>query len=689
MYFGGSAASTRYREAKDSIVDREAILHSLRRRHANHLAHKRRIVKIEHSVRSRRDATTRAGRSGQRSQNDCADRQSSPARHSIHPSWHLVSVSTRRGKNISTITRKLPLANAPLLPQHRTLRRSIHSRRLLRLRPPPYPALPRPLDRLHRLLRRHLDAGHRRHLADDRPHRISPLLIALMQTAASLPVLILGLLAGATADIFDRRKLLIFWQAWMLVSVAILAVLNLSSATSRPGLCSPSPSLLNVGSAMNNPAWQAIVPELVPRDPHPSTSVALNAASNNLARALGPAARRPHGRRLHVRPHRRRLGLRAQRTSPSPASSGSSSTGSEPPSSSPHFPPSASPAPSVAASATSATRLQLQSLARPRLRILPFLRLRHLVTACRRRKKRSPPKASSPLTAPSATASSTAALGLGAVAGATQVARIRANASPPIKFSLVATLYEAFTLLVLAFLPQPWMHHPHPHRLRRLPGPASMSSINTSVQLAVPPWVTARALGTYLMTFQGGMTLGSVLWGLHRRALLALPTALATAAARSCVITLPLRPSLQNPARAKSPDFSPYQFKRPAPQLVDPLASSPAPHTSISPTLSSRKGPSASPSITTSPSISYARLHPPPSTPCACRSPPRWRHPLGHLPRRRRSHPPQRVLHHGILARLSPLARAHHRRRHPHPRPRIRHSQRGRTSTRHPPGLRP
>src|SRR6202162_4284724 len=42
----------------------------------------------------------------------------------------------------------------------------------------------------------------------------SPLLIALMQTAASLPVLCLGLLAGATADIFDRRRLLIFWQAW-------------------------------------------------------------------------------------------------------------------------------------------------------------------------------------------------------------------------------------------------------------------------------------------------------------------------------------------------------------------------------------------------------------------------------------------------------------------------------------------
>ena len=69
----------------------------------------------------------------------------------------------------------------------------------------------------------------------------SPLLIALMQTAAALPVLFLGLLAGATADIFDRRRLLIFWQAWMLVSVAS-SPSSPSSATSPPGPSSPSPS---------------------------------------------------------------------------------------------------------------------------------------------------------------------------------------------------------------------------------------------------------------------------------------------------------------------------------------------------------------------------------------------------------------------------------------------------------------
>lgn len=115
----------------------------------------------------------------------------------------------------------------------------------------------------------------------------SPLLIALMQTAASLPVLLFGLLGGATADIFDRRKLLIFWQAWMLASVAILAVLTFFGFISPWALLAFT-FLLNIGSAMNNPAWQSIVPELVPRELIPDT-VSLNAASNNLARAVGPA----------------------------------------------------------------------------------------------------------------------------------------------------------------------------------------------------------------------------------------------------------------------------------------------------------------------------------------------------------------------------------------------------------------
>jgi len=114
----------------------------------------------------------------------------------------------------------------------------------------------------------------------------SPLLIALMQTAASLPVLLLGLLAGATADIFDRRKLLIFWQAWMLGSVGILAILTFLGHLSPWALLAFT-FLLNIGSAMNNPAWQAIVPELVPRPQLPA-ALALNGVAMNTSRIIGP-----------------------------------------------------------------------------------------------------------------------------------------------------------------------------------------------------------------------------------------------------------------------------------------------------------------------------------------------------------------------------------------------------------------
>src|SRR5262249_582199 len=115
----------------------------------------------------------------------------------------------------------------------------------------------------------------------------SPLLIALMQTAASLPVLLLGLPAGAMADVFDRRRLLIFWQSWMLLAAALLSVLTFAGLVS-PWILLPLTFLLGGGGALNNPAWQAGVPELVPRAELPD-AIALNSAGFNLARAVGPA----------------------------------------------------------------------------------------------------------------------------------------------------------------------------------------------------------------------------------------------------------------------------------------------------------------------------------------------------------------------------------------------------------------
>jgi MFS family permease/quinol monooxygenase YgiN len=115
----------------------------------------------------------------------------------------------------------------------------------------------------------------------------TPFMVALMQTAENAPFFLLALPAGALADIVDRRRMLLFTQAWMLVAAVALALLTLL------GLATPTVLLLltfalGLGAAMNAPAWQAIVPELVPRA-ELSTAVSLNSVAFNIARALGPA----------------------------------------------------------------------------------------------------------------------------------------------------------------------------------------------------------------------------------------------------------------------------------------------------------------------------------------------------------------------------------------------------------------
>src|SRR4051794_8791099 len=115
----------------------------------------------------------------------------------------------------------------------------------------------------------------------------SPLLVALMQTATSLPVFLVGLPAGALADVVDRRKLLLVTEAWMLLTALALGLLTLAGLISAWTLLVFT-FVLGLGAALNGPAWQAIIPELVERQELQS-AVALNSAGFNLARALGPA----------------------------------------------------------------------------------------------------------------------------------------------------------------------------------------------------------------------------------------------------------------------------------------------------------------------------------------------------------------------------------------------------------------
>ena len=115
----------------------------------------------------------------------------------------------------------------------------------------------------------------------------SPFLVGMVLTAATLPVFLVMLPAGAIADMVDRRRLLLFAQWWMVVASAALGILALTHRVTPTGLLVFT-FLLGLGAVLNDPAWQAITPEVVSRENH-SAAVALNSAGFNVARAVGPA----------------------------------------------------------------------------------------------------------------------------------------------------------------------------------------------------------------------------------------------------------------------------------------------------------------------------------------------------------------------------------------------------------------
>ena len=115
----------------------------------------------------------------------------------------------------------------------------------------------------------------------------SPLMVSLVQAAAAIPVFLVVLPAGALADMVDRRRLLLFTQSWMIVAAVALGILTLFNAVS-PWMLLVFTFVMGLGAVMNDPAWQAITPEVVSPARHAS-AVALNSAGFNVARAVGPA----------------------------------------------------------------------------------------------------------------------------------------------------------------------------------------------------------------------------------------------------------------------------------------------------------------------------------------------------------------------------------------------------------------
>lgn len=322
----------------------------------------------------------------------------------------------------------------------------------------------------------------------------SSVLIALLTTMASLPLFLVGLPAGALADVVGRRHLVLMTQGWMLAVACLLGGLS-AVGWITPWLLLGLTFLLGLGGALGAPAWQAIVPQLVPRH-ELAAAVALNSAGFNLARAIGPAlggliiaAAGPTTVFLlnaasylgiivviyQWQPSERVLTAPAERVGSAVAAGI-------------RFARYSSPLRAVLMR-TGAFIVSASAL----WALLPVVASRQLGL--------------------SATGYGIllGSIGIGALGGASILPRLHARLSVD---QLVVTLTFVFAtgMLAVAYL----------HNLVLLNtalvgvGIAWLtinSSFNVTVQTTAPPWVQARALGVYLLVFQGSFAAGSAAWG--------------------------------------------------------------------------------------------------------------------------------------------------------------------------------
>jgi len=322
----------------------------------------------------------------------------------------------------------------------------------------------------------------------------SAVLVALVQTATNLPVFLLGVPAGAVADIVDRRKLLLITQGWMLAAAAVLGVLTLTGATG-PGTLLWLTFALGLGSTMNGPAWQAIMPELVPKKELPS-AIALNSLGFNLARAAGPAL---GGLVVAVVGAGAAFVLNAisfvgvmivlylwrrkpEHTPRSPETIGAAMWAGM---RYIRFAP-----PMHAVLVRSGTFVISASALWAILPLVAKVELHRessgygFLLGC---------------------------LGAGSILGALVIGRLRQLLSPGVIVTAAVALYGLVNV-ALAYL----ANFTSVSLAMLLGGVAWMtvnSSLNTAAQTSLPAWVRARALGVYLLVFQSAMAVGSAVWG--------------------------------------------------------------------------------------------------------------------------------------------------------------------------------
>ncbi len=322
----------------------------------------------------------------------------------------------------------------------------------------------------------------------------SPVPVALLTTAGSLPVFLCGLLAGALADVADRRRLVLVTQIWMLTVAGVLGVLTINGWMTTWGLLGLT-FLLGIGGALSGPAWQAIMPQLVGKQ-ELAAAVAINSAGFNLARATGPAvgglivaAAGPGFVFLLngisflgvvVVMYRWRPALVEQ--------------------SGPREPVGSAVAAGVRYARHSAPLRAV--LARTAVLVLAASALHALL-----------PVVASVQLGLSATGYGVllGSLGVGAIAGAAMLPRWREQMAID-RIMLLGTLIFAAGMVALALLENVWVINVALLAVG-VTWLTLTSCLNVAAQTIAPSWVEARALGVYLLVFQGSFAAGSAGWG--------------------------------------------------------------------------------------------------------------------------------------------------------------------------------
>jgi MFS family permease len=324
----------------------------------------------------------------------------------------------------------------------------------------------------------------------------SPMWVALVQVAVSLPVFLIALPAGALADIVDRRKFLLFTQALMVAAATVLGIMTLTR-TVTPQTLLVFTFLLGVGAVMNDPAWQSLTPDLVPPSKL-AAAIALNSAGFNIARAVGPA-----------------LGGLVIATCCQGTSTGSGRAFLVNAASFfgvilflYHWKPAKADPPNGTTFMGAITIGLRYARQEPRIRTVLVRTLLFSVFA-------SVFWALLPLIASKFGAEGFGAMlaffGLGALVGAGVLALARRYLSPDAVIAY-ATLVFAVTLCGLVRSPSLTVASAF-SAAAGLAWISILATLNLAAQTVAPAWVRARVISMYVLVLQGGLALGSAVWG--------------------------------------------------------------------------------------------------------------------------------------------------------------------------------